>query len=790
MQDPALLHELLAAENEADVLKAMDLRGLLTNKARWKYLGDMPNNQAIVHAQQSSPAAALVEKFTNGQDALLLRWCKAIGIDPRSTAAPQSMSAAIEMFLGDKAEEFANASKDLKARDTLRSFAEDNLVLYATGSKQRPSLSLYDNGEGQLPQNFPSTFCSLIHGSGGGSYKGAIPFVQGRFNMGSSGVLPFCSEKYKMQLIVSRVPSDVAGGDGHEWGFTLMCFFPSQQDPSWHYLVGEDGQVLSAGKAPLGLLPRANMKSGKLSPPRERKVPSGTLVKMYDFKAPLSNVCGELFRKIDEFLLRPPLPLRIIECRQAYQANVMRVTVWDRLGAWAKDKLEPGFENGASVSVQLETGETVPVEIRVFKAPKKGSGQSGDSESDQPQTGLRAIINGQSHAKRDAQFFRTQAVDKEYIAGSMLVLVDCTSLGQGSRNALFMSNRETFREDPLLTDLFKKIQRELKYHEGLIELNKRRYEDKVKDAVNDNDGVKALEELLKTDPDLADLFGTMLTGTVGAKTAKDGAGGKIEEKPAAFKGEQFPSYFKRKDESTSVVTEIPKGELGRVSFLTDVRNDYFTRKRVPGQMTFSGEIVPTTRLFDGRFTLTFAVDKNVQVGDTLQSQIVITDKKGSGPFTLSVEIKVAKAAEKKEPPKPRQKPKPKAAAGPSRPDIQEVHAGPDALPLTIEAVASSTPDAEKRLKLLLNVDSVLLTQAKGMRRKEEESAVEFVFKYGLALTAMGLLDRAKRSEQWKEDQAGCRNQIQETAAGIARVIVPLCLSLPSKLPKAKLAAVA
>ena len=44
----------------------------------------------------------------------------------------------------------------------------------------------------------------------------------------------------------------------------------------------------------------------------------------------------------------------------------------------------------------------------------------------------------------------------------MLVTLDCSDLGQTSRNALFMSNRETFREDPLLTELFKKLQNELR----------------------------------------------------------------------------------------------------------------------------------------------------------------------------------------------------------------------------------------------------------------------------------------------------------------------------------------
>jgi len=787
MRDTELLQKLLECETEDAVIEVLEARGLLDEKVRatrWKYLGNMPNNQSIVLNQQSTPAAALVEKFTNSQDALLMRYCKAAGIDPRSDKAPDSMAAAVDKFLGATAESFTNPESDTKARDARRAYAEDNLVLYATGTKSRPSLSLYDAGEGQLAQNFPTTFCSLIYGDASGSYKGAINFVQGRFNMGSSGVLPFCSEKHRMQLIVSRVPKDVAGSDEHEWGFTLFCFFPSKHNPSWTYLVGEDGQVMTGGKEPLGLVPRANVKSGELTAPRERKVAHGTLVKMYDFKAPMSNICGELFRKIEEFLLRPPLPLRMVECRKDYKANVMRNTVWDRLGTWGKDRMEDGFENGASVSVQLETGEAIPVEIYVYKAVKK-DGQMQD-DPDRLQTGLRAIINGQSHAKRDTQFFKNQSVDKEHIAGSMLVLLDCTNLSQTSRNALFMSNREMFREDPLLTDLFKKVQRELKNHEGLIELNNKRYEEKVKDAVNDDDGVKALEELLETVPDLADLFGTMKTGKVGSKTAANGPGGQKPEPPQPFKGLQYPTYFKRKDGATLVEAELEQGELGRVSFLTDVRNDYFTRKRGQGQVTFAGDVVPTTRLFNGRYTLTFAPDKKTAVGTKLHSRLTITDNKGSGPFQLDVLLTVTEPVEK-DPPKPRKATPPKALAAPSRPDIKEVKKGPEGQPLTIDKDPKSD-----RLTLSLNVESSLLEQAKQMRPAGEAAAVEFVFKYGLALAAMGLIDAAKKTNDWETNQAACRERIEQTSVGIARVIVPLCLSLPSKLPKksAKLVAVA
>ena len=767
MQDNELLKELLEAEDEASAISALAKRGLLQAPDRWRYLGNMPNNQSIVHAQQSSPSAALVEKFTNAVDAILLRQCKAKGIDPRGPNAPASMAKAVESFFGDLTS---------KPAAEIRKFAEENIVLYATGSKARPCIALYDAGEGQLPENFSTTFCSLIYGSESGSYKGAIPFVQGRFNMGGTGVLPFCSEKFKLQLVVSRVPHDVAKSDGHEWAYTLFCFFPSKQDPAWKYLVGTDGKILTAGNKPLGLVPKVGAKSGEVYPPRERIVASGTLIKMYDYQAPRSNVCGELFKKLQEYLLRPALPLRVMECRESYKANVMAVSVWDRLGAWGKDKFEPGFEDGASVSVALDTGETVPAEIRVFK-PTKGA-----DDVDMPQTGLRALINGQSHARRDAQFFRTKAIDKEHIAGSMLVMLDCTDLGQDSRNALFMSNRETFREDPLLAELFRKLQKELHDHEGLVALNLKRYEDKIKNAVDDEQGISALEELLATDPTLAELFGSMTSGKVAAKTATSSLHGTVLGPAQPFQGLEYPTFIHRRDKSTTACFDIPVGGAARVSFLTDVKNNYFTRHKHRGICSFSGDFEPTFHLFNGRLTFTCSLDKELEVGTKVSTVALITDKKGSGPFKLNFHATVVPKKEKEtteQPEKPYATPPEKVQAAPSRPNIKEADNGPEKPPLTIEKIPST-----ERLQLVLNTTSSLLSAAKAMRPKEEEPAVAFVFKYGLALTAMGLLDAAKKSEAWQQDEAGCRKQIEQTAIGVARVIVPLCLSLPKKLPKA------
>jgi hypothetical protein len=171
----------------------------------------------------------------------------------------------------------------------------------------------------------------------------------------------------------------------------------------------------------------------------------------------------------------------------------------------------------------------------------------------------------------------------------------------------------------------------------------------------------------------------------------------------------------------------------------------------------------------------------LSVGTQLTTSALITDNNGSGPFklTLNVLIDPKKEHVPKKPSKSTP-PDPTVHAGPSRPDITEVDKGPNEPPLTIERI----PNTE-RLKLLLNTTSQLLVDAKQMRPREEEPAVEFVFKYGLALAAMGLLDSAKKSEKWKTDEDGCRRGIEESAVGIARVIVPLCLSLPKKLPKQK-----
>src|SRR5207253_9646947 len=120
----------------------------------------------------------------------------------------------------------------------LREVALKNLVIGITGAKNKkeglPCYTFVDNGEGQRPLDFKKTFLSLCEGN-----KRSIHFVQGKYNMGSSGVLGYCGRRW-FKLIVSR-RYDRSG----PWGFTLLRKRPGGGMTVAEYFVLPDGKIPS-----------------------------------------------------------------------------------------------------------------------------------------------------------------------------------------------------------------------------------------------------------------------------------------------------------------------------------------------------------------------------------------------------------------------------------------------------------------------------------------------------------------------------------------------------------------
>lgn len=207
----ALFEQLYFASTEEDVKDIILSNPKIFNQENWFPLGENYSNYGVIENQQSSPIAALIEKLTNSIDAILLKKCYEAGIDPKSSIAPNSMDDAIEKF-------FPNEHKNWDLASFRKSQSE-NIQIIADGPRMNTSLIIYDEGDGQHPEDFEGTFLSLLRGN-----KNEIHFVQGKYNMGGSGAIVFCGKK-SYQLIGSR-RFDKKG----YFGFTLIREHPLSKE--------------------------------------------------------------------------------------------------------------------------------------------------------------------------------------------------------------------------------------------------------------------------------------------------------------------------------------------------------------------------------------------------------------------------------------------------------------------------------------------------------------------------------------------------------------------------------
>jgi hypothetical protein len=89
---------LLQAESEDEIVRILTDYGYWDNPEMWRQYGDNENNFSIIGNQQSSPAAAMIEKFVNSIDAVLMRECLFQGNHPEGSDAPKSISDALQLY--------------------------------------------------------------------------------------------------------------------------------------------------------------------------------------------------------------------------------------------------------------------------------------------------------------------------------------------------------------------------------------------------------------------------------------------------------------------------------------------------------------------------------------------------------------------------------------------------------------------------------------------------------------------------------------------------------------------
>ena len=192
MQLKDLCLTLVKCESEEEVIEILKKEKYWDRDENWQYFGGDENNYSTIGNQQSKPEAAIVEKIINSVDAMLMGECLSREINPESNEAPQSINAA----LNDYFQIFEGKLTNISPKE--RSKLAENIGFVATGQKTNPNYAVFDKGEGQSPARLHDTILSIRK-----SNKLRIPFVQGKFNMGGTGVFTFCGER-NIQLVVSK----------------------------------------------------------------------------------------------------------------------------------------------------------------------------------------------------------------------------------------------------------------------------------------------------------------------------------------------------------------------------------------------------------------------------------------------------------------------------------------------------------------------------------------------------------------------------------------------------------
>ncbi|WP_019540495.1 hypothetical protein [Proteiniphilum acetatigenes] len=771
MQLKDLCLSLVQCESEPEIIDILKTEKYWDNPENWHYFGGDENNFSIIGNQQSKPEAAIVEKIINSVDAVLMGECYKRGIKPDGENAPKSIKDALIHFF--KIDEGKLTNIPAKERSKLA----ENICLVVTGEKTNPTYTIIDKGEGQTPAKLHDTILSLRK-----SNKLRIPFVQGKFNMGGTGVFRFCGET-NIQLIVSRRNPEIAINEGDPtkdfWGFTVI----RREDPiqgarssNYKYLAPSKMILFFPGEE-LPLLPSEypNAYGNSLE--------SGTFIKFFEYKIGAglrTNILFDLYNKLSLLMPHIALPVKLYERRKGYSGHSFETILSGLSVRIDEDKIENIEENFPTSGTMTISGQKMRYSIYVFK---RGKHQKYTKDE-----GIIFTINGQTHGYLSKSFFNRKAVGLGYLAESILVILDCSEIDGRAREDLFMNSRDRLSSCPLKTDIEISLEELLKNHQGLRGLKEKRKREEIENKLQESQPlVDVLQDVLRKSPTLSRLF---LHGKGLSNPFNTISTGKEEE----FIGKEFPTYF-------TLIKKFPhdKPKLAhynskfRVDFKTDVSNNYFDRSKDPGtfKVFINGKESKdaSINLWNGFAHLNVLIE-DYKIGDLLNIHSEISDVSRYKPIDEDFFVLVAEPVTKSPPGNGNRKP-----PSSDKPGKDSTSSDGFALPNIIEVTKdgrsghnwdeqSFDDNSALRVKgsvedgydYFVNIDNIhLLTELKAAKGTEIQ-AIEAKYKFGLVLIGIALLQEDNNKNQ-NEEEEDIFERIYKTSKAISPILIPMIDSL-------------
>ncbi len=734
-----LFKELYFAGTEDDVDEIINNHPDIFNTQSWHPLGRNENNFGVIENQQSTPIAALIEKITNSIDAVLMKKCFEAGIDPKSKEAPKSMEEARARF-------FKN-HKDWDLPSARRKQSE-SIQIIADGPKFNTSLTVYDDGEGQHPEDFEDTFLSLLYGN-----KNEIHFVQGKYNMGGSGAIVFCGKK-RYQLIGSKRYDNTGN-----FGFTLIRQHPlsiqeeKTKKNTWYEYLKIDGTIPSfhSDQQNLGL--------------NNRNFDTGTVIKLYSYDLPAgirSVISRDLNQSINEYLFEPTLPVITVDKEERYpQDRALQRALYG-----LKRRLEQDDSKYVETYFSEDFGDKLfgkmKVTCYVFKTKiddrsVKETKEVIRSEFFKNNMSVLFSVNGQVHGHYTSEFI-TRSLKLNLLKEHLLIHVDCTSMDYNFRKELFMASRDRLKDGEETRELRRFLAEKLGSKNGrLAEIQKRRKDSIAVESKDAKDLLKSLTQNLPMDSDLMKLLAQTLqlderaNGKPKKNTGKTKKKEREDKRP--FTPHRFPSFFRRRAQgSAAKVVTIPLGGEKTIPFESNVEDQYFDRIDDPGELKIAllgfktndtrggnapGRIEEIEKVFnvrksspeEGTIKLHLDPKEELQVGDAAEIKASLSDPSGE----FEAEAFWVRISDSKAPPKDTKETEKNDVPNLGLPELILTHQEQKDNGVTWKQVEEATTkeidhstvmypmvDGEKLEKIYVNMDSTVFLNFKPKNPNEEQ----------------------------------------------------------------------
>lgn len=545
-------------------------------QGEWLPYGGYSNNTGQITGQMKEPENSLIEKITNSIDAILMRKCQEEGVDPKDQVrSPKDMEEAIKRYFGGRQ----------KIRDRRSELAKEMIRITAQGTRERPTLTIVDAGEGQEPDMVSKTILSLNQDN-----KKKIRFVYGTYNQGGSSALGFCHDSSRLtyvQLVLSRRAQSIktTASDSSYFSFTLVRsrFDTDSGNFTYEYFVDKNGKI-----------PRFPFNEAITIDGFEFS--EGCVIRLYNFQLPNSGniVFRGLNESIEKKLSYSPLPMFLQELR-GYRGDT-EYTIFgfrEKMERLDKKIMHPGFPSDRPVDL----GEIGKKDIRIFLLQHKSKHKENiDSYLSQKEK-IFFMRNGMTLHSENAAWLREYCGLTD-LAPYLYIFVDISEINPAIANMLH-SGREEFRKTPttkltlerlrIFLDSFKELDSEY----GSLTASNTEIEDK-------DLKIQLAKEAAK-DPELKKLFNL-------------GEDFPIEEEKGVIKTPYKGQYLPTKLELIGPEERlVEKKTFSKISFRTEAVDDLFLRAEDKGEYNWS-ESDKFYISFNGinRGVITFRVDAKAE----------------------------------------------------------------------------------------------------------------------------------------------------------------------------------